>query len=447
MLARLYIVLAPVIALSLTIDTLRAATELVEPASASDVEDDAATEQVETDPLAEQRPLTKKERNRERTRAIIEAKAKNKAKHHARTEVWEGKEKKRKIVKAKRHEEGANGIADLPECRGRGANVTDDEFVRQCSACRVAGAEAPRLYIMEPKDGLGSRLHDVVVGMAVAARNGFALGGVIYDKTTCGAPSAATHNVDIFKSAGRVFGIRNARMMFTNHPPEFGDAVFDDTGKFEKGIKERGMPQSSQDNWLLSAKAKCLTCDLDKSGVDLDRYFTPKFLSDLHRSSPLMSGPLVFKPNRVSVALHIRRGDVVETDGRRGTSDAWYYRLVEQLRTLAPEADIHVFSSTEKKIPSSSFDGYRNRSLSVHLDGDVLEAWSNLARADVLVMAKSSFSHVPAFFNDKCVVYQPYWHRPLSQWVGATTSEAEPLDAPRLQDLRACIARVRPSAR
>lgn len=194
-----------------------------------------------------------------------------KARHHARTEVWDGQEKKRKEVKWERLEAGS--IGDLPECRGRGANISDEEFVSQCPACQVAGAEAPRLYIMEPKDGLGSRLHDVVLGMAVAAANGFALGGVIYDKSTCGAPSSSTHGVDIFKSAGRVFGIKNPRMMFTNHPPDFGDFVFEDTRKFEQSISRQGMPKSSKDNWLLSAKAKCLACDLDKSGADMDRYF------------------------------------------------------------------------------------------------------------------------------------------------------------------------------
>ncbi|CAK0898551.1 unnamed protein product [Prorocentrum cordatum] len=106
---------------------------------------------------------------------------------------------------------------------------------------------------------------------------------------------------------------------------------------------------------------------------------------------------------------------------------------------------MHVFSSTEQKLPSSSFDEYRSKGLTVHLDGDVLEAWSNFARADVLVMARSSFSHVPAFFNDKCVVYQPYWHLPLSHWVSSTANEKEPLDPEQLQKLRDCLARIHAS--
>jgi hypothetical protein len=41
-----------------------------------------------------------------------------------------------------------------------------------------------------------------------------------------------------------------------------------------------------------------------------------------------------------------------------------------------------------------------------------------LATADVLVMSRSSFSHLAGILNRNGVImYHPFWHRPLSPWI------------------------------
>jgi hypothetical protein len=319
------------------------------------------------------------------------------------------------------------------ECHGSSVTTDSREFMSQCPACRLHGIDAPRLYIKEPKDGLGSRLHEVIAGMAIAAHTGTALAGVSHGKVTC----LESHGIDIIKAAGVFFGMKSPGSMFAKIPEKM-DQVWPGLASYLDGIRKFGRPRGNQSVFIVN---HCLSCEIDKERGSMSLYYTPRFLDELRRASFIWREPLAHKTGSKLIAIHVRRGDVDSNDKDRGTSDMWYFTLIEQLRTLVPDADIHVFSSLERRGRSSEFDGYRTRGVTVHLDGDPMEAWAHFAAADVLVMAKSSFSHVPAFLNENCVVYQPYWHRPLDEWVSAQADDVAPLSVAATRALKDCIER------
>ena len=71
------------------------------------------------------------------------------------------------------------------------------------------------------------------------------------------------------------------------------------------------------------------------------------------------------------------------------------------------------------KKEAEEFEMMRRRGVSVHFDGDPISDWRHLVRADIMVMAKSSFSHVPALLSSNCVIYEPFWHGKLARCVRA----------------------------
>ncbi|CAK0821706.1 unnamed protein product [Prorocentrum cordatum] len=124
------------------------------------------------------------------------------------------------------------------------------------------------------------------------------------------------------------------------------------------------------------------------------------------------------------MAVHLRRGDVVAANGslREGPQDdirLWYYEVARRIRIMLPDAGVHVFSSTAGNYASNDLNSYRLRNITVHLDGDILDSWADMAQARVLVIAKSSFSQAPAILNPHCVIYQPYSNMPLEGWIEA----------------------------
>jgi len=301
--------------------------------------------------------------------------------------------------------------------------------------------DAPRIYVVESKDGLGSRLHDVIAGMAIASKMGMVLGGVTFRGQGNGCH--VSHGVDIMKVAGVLFGLEDPRLLFTGRPPKF-DQVWPGLLALESGTR-RFVPKPKENIFIAN---HCVACEVDAvPGISRHgttwypqaRYYSERFLGQLRNASRIWREPLAFERGSTSVAIHVRRGDVDPADKLRGTSDLWYLSLMEQLRRLAPNADIHVFSSLEAGRQSSEFDAYRSRGATVHLDGDPLEAWAHFAAADVFVMAKSSFSHVPALLNGNCVVYQPYWHRKLKEWVIVEANHTAPLSAAAVKALHGCI--------
>jgi hypothetical protein len=322
-------------------------------------------------------------------------------------------------------------------CLGRG-NETDEKFLSQCTACRLFGTDVPRLYIKEGVDGLGSRFHEVIAGMAIASNLSMALGGVVFGKRT----QSCSHGIDIMKAAESFFGIEDPSLMFTNDPPHISQ-TFPTLGALRRSIRKFGQPEPNENIFIAGP---CLACELD--GGLRSSWYTPRLISEI-RKAFIWREPLAFKTGSTSIVIHVRRGDVDPTTPR-GTTDNWYFQLIEQLTAPSPigsinvpNPDIHVFSSLEGRWESSDFDGYRTRGATVHLDGDPLESWAHFASADVFVMAKSSFSHVPALLNGNCVIYQPYKHQPHQGWVISQEDDAMPLGMFATYSMQKCLERLR----
>lgn len=331
-----------------------------------------------------------------------------------------------------------------------------------CDICMTnVTTDRPTLYVPERGDGCGARLHDIIMMIALANANHVNFGGVI-SSSVC----HTSHGVDVLRAAGALLGLDNSQDLFIEHPPKF-DLEYSKVEDFQREFIDGWW--KNQDNMpraKLMVAPTCGACQLDH--YDQDVILGPKFLAKLRDASRLPARPDFLEqgdPPRPIVALHVRRGDVTGPPNQTGrtpfwdydrympvdrfTPDDWYFQIVERIRQELQRAEVHVFSSTERRHKEDDFIGYKERHMEVHLDGDILDAWAVLSRAQVLVMAKSSFSHVAAFLNPNCVLYQPYWHKPLSNWivardaqgsVGAYTEAGDPFfDG---AELRSCLKRV-----
>lgn len=130
------------------------------------------------------------------------------------------------------------------------------------------------------------------------------------------------------------------------------------------------------------------------------------------------------KPNdMLNVAIHIRRGDINPCTkfGYRYLPNSHYkmvmdYFLLPQKNTNNETKgyNITIFSESEAFEDWNYFENITNTTL--RLDTDIADAWKTMMAADILITSKSSFSIVPAVFNQGTVIYTPFWHKPLKRW-------------------------------
>jgi hypothetical protein len=111
------------------------------------------------------------------------------------------------------------------------------------------------------------------------------------------------------------------------------------------------------------------------------------------------------------MAVHIRRGDVmINGIARRQTSLTKISVAISSLKKKRPDLFVKVYS---EGIPQEFAQVPADE---LHLNVDVFETLEGLINAEVLLMAKSSFSYVAALLSRGIVVYEPFWHSPLPQW-------------------------------
>lgn len=167
--------------------------------------------------------------------------------------------------------------------------------------------------------------------------------------------------------------------------------------------------------------------------VELDQFYqkqyevVPYIKRKFEEASARKEDRLTYQENRVSMAVHIRRGDIVaagqaaqEAGGKteiaaaQGMSKRWlslayFENIVKQVsEKVGDRLDIYLFSQGDRK-DYQCFEKYGNVIYCFAMSDQ--DAFLHMVRADILVISKSSFSYKPALLADGVRICPPdFWH-------------------------------------
>jgi hypothetical protein len=145
------------------------------------------------------------------------------------------------------------------------------------------------------------------------------------------------------------------------------------------------------------------------------------------------------------LAIHVRRGELFAIESGRMMPNSYYvsYALafIEAFQRLGIPFICELYTEVvskefvltqEHRGLLSSIGGNRTMTpamsqledfsvlpnLVPFLNGDPIETLRGMATADALILSRSSFSYVAAILNaNGIIVYHPFWHRSLKDWV------------------------------
>ncbi|MBU3581063.1 hypothetical protein ICN19_03410 [Polynucleobacter sp. AP-Capit-er-40B-B4] len=134
---------------------------------------------------------------------------------------------------------------------------------------------------------------------------------------------------------------------------------------------------------------------------------------------------LTFNPNKLNIAVHIRRGDLLP--GRqfsdlssRMLPDAWYLEILNTIiRNTQKDIAIHIFSEgndgkyhSERGTPFSWKSYFENTPHVVHehIDSDFKGTFHHLLNADILIGSKSGMSHLAGMLSKQTKIMPKMWH-------------------------------------
>jgi hypothetical protein len=128
---------------------------------------------------------------------------------------------------------------------------------------------------------------------------------------------------------------------------------------------------------------------------------------------------------KLKICVHIRRGDVSESENSfRYTKNSYLTKKIEvvykTILSFGLTPSLFIFSQGVR----ANFKEFERFDPKYYLNHDDFQTFNHLVEADILIMAKSSFSFVAALLNEKIVLYEPFWHSPLPGWINMKNSEA-----------------------
>ena len=161
--------------------------------------------------------------------------------------------------------------------------------------------------------------------------------------------------------------------------------------------------------------------------------YSPAFLARLRQKA----GFNCERRDRPRAVVHVRRGDISRPEhSHRYLENSHFANLIEKIQRALPGVEVVVHSESESP---ESFDEFEALGCVVKLDAPLEDAWQDMATADVLVISKSSFSYVPALFNPNVVLYTPFWHGKIAEWVDVTVDDCEAVLRNRADQRNAAI--------
>ena len=149
------------------------------------------------------------------------------------------------------------------------------------------------------------------------------------------------------------------------------------------------------------------------------------FLNAYSNARSVYPIPLIFDPQKVNVAVHIRRGDLLP--GRqfsdlssRMLPDAWYQEVLNAIPSnLSKTIAIHIFSEgKDGKYFSEngtffSWETYfqdARHEIIEHIDSSFIETFHHLLNADILIGSKSGMSHLAGMLSKATKIMPKMWH-------------------------------------
>jgi hypothetical protein len=142
------------------------------------------------------------------------------------------------------------------------------------------------------------------------------------------------------------------------------------------------------------------------------RIWTPSYVE--HLKTMVKYPPKV--PDRYTIAVHIRRGDVtpcrMDNKGyNRYLPNQHFLNLIDEYNK--PGARVIIFSQSKSY---ESLDDFEKKGYEMQLDSDIQDIWRTIVTSDVVILSRSDFSMIPAIVAKGTVVYTPFWHPPLRPW-------------------------------
>jgi hypothetical protein len=300
-----------------------------------------------------------------------------------------------------------------------------------CASC-VAGVKdkgdknTPRLYHKPRGSSVGSIIYSMLHAASFASLKGWAYGGPAEIATEdLYAINFIFNTKGYFQDSIAALKGGNAKKLEVAKASELS-AVSGPPWSFTQVVAQ-------QDDWAVLEK-KCPTEPFPRFKYSddvpvLDKLFNPVFLREVQKSNQvsLSYTKSHFKTDGRAaprVAIHIRRGIVAKGSyaNRKHTLDAYYFSIIEIIRSVYPKAEIHGFPTVGMKagapaLNQTEYAGFTKRNVTLHFEADLLHAWAHMISADVFVMAHSVYSSIPALLNTHCVVYDHFWLGKLKRHV------------------------------
>jgi hypothetical protein len=167
--------------------------------------------------------------------------------------------------------------------------------------------------------------------------------------------------------------------------------------------------------------------------------------TDIYRHATAASPFQSTKSEVFRLALHVRRGEEMLVDSERMLPNSYYVSAALKFIDALKALEIPFVCELHTEVPSKTFvvtpqhhgiDGRipgdvtlepkANRlgdfdaipNLARFINADPIETLRQMATADALVLSRSSYSYVASILNANCiVVYHPFWHNPLKEWL------------------------------
>jgi hypothetical protein len=133
-------------------------------------------------------------------------------------------------------------------------------------------------------------------------------------------------------------------------------------------------------------------------------------LESFHRTK------LVFSTSNFNIAIHVRRGDIVDSAKNpnlqlRWQDDSYFDRVLQDvMESIKVDKPIHIYFFSQGK--PSDFDRFSKvKNLHFCLEMDAQRSFLHLAYSDVLITSKSSFSYKAALLNTRIKISpKNFWH-------------------------------------